>query len=414
MSRAKLDSPGGNMTGWLNFRRYKGGMSETVIRIPRFGARTLVRAAPLLFLFFLVSGTAHAQSWSWTYDLIDLPAKFPSLVVDSASNLHISYADNTGALKYGFRPAGTTRWFTMVLDKQLGQFVTRITLDSQNNPHICYTPGAIKYIHWDGQKWQSQPVAKDSGEIGYTCSIVISKDGTPHLTWYQLSGPTPNYLHMRYAVLKDNAWLARTLDFDNETGKWNSMVLDTHGDPLIAYSAWVNGELRVAHWNGKQFEFNTVDSRTRSHGEYNIGEGNSLILDSHGKAHISFYSEKTMKYARQVDGDDWKVEVIDQTTWLGSWMHFRSSIALDSHGFPHICYEDAGVLKHANWDGKQWHIQVLARTGLDSYRYHTMAIDRDDTIYIAFRDPDDSTLKLATGHPSSDRTDPQAKKEEKK
>ena len=387
-------------------------MSEMLIRTLKLVSRSLARAAALLFFFFLVSGNTRAQSWSWTYDLIDLPAKFPSLAVDSSSNLHISYADSTGALKYGFRPAGSAKWFFMVLDKQLGAFTTKLTLDSNNNPHVCYTPGIIKYAHFEGKRWQTIQIAKDSGEIGYTCSIVISKEGVPHLTWYQLSGPTPNYLHIRYAVLKDNAWLVRTLDFDNETGKWNSMVLDAQSNPLLSYSAWYNGELRLAHWNGKQWEFSTVDSRTRSHGEFNIGEGNSLILDSGGKPHISFYSEKALKYAHLV-GEDWKIETVDQFTWLGGWAHFRSSIVLDKQGHPHICYDDAGLLKHAYWDGKEWHIQVLARNGMESLRYATMAIDRDDTIYIAFRDPEDNTLKLATGRPTSGQEDTASKKEEK-
>ena len=384
-------------------------MSDILIRTFTAGPRYLARAAAWVFFFLSMAAGAGAQSWTWTNDLIDLPAKFPSLAVDSSSNLHISYADSTGGLKYGFRPAGSTKWFFMMIDKQLGALTTRLTLDSNDNPHICYTPGIIKYAHFDGKKWQTIQIAKDSGEIGYTCSVAVAKDGTPHLTWYQLSGPTPNFLHMRYAVLKESSWLVRTLDFDGETGKWNSMVLDSQDNPLLSYSAWVNGELRLAHWNGKQWNFTTVDSRARSHGEYNIGEGNSLVLDSAGKPHLSFYSEKTLKYAH-LEGDQWRVEVVDQFTWLGGWAHFRSSIVLDKQARPHICYEDAGVLKHAYWDGKQWHIQILARSGADSLRYATMAIDRDDVIYIAYRDPEDNTLKLATGRPTQDNQNA-AKKE---
>lgn len=377
-------------------------MSEMLIRTLKSVSLASARVVAMLVFSLAFSGTIRAQTWTWTYELIDLPAKFPSLAVDSNSNLHISYADGSSALKYGFRPAGSAKWFFMVLDKQLGAFTTKLTIDSNNNPHICYTPGAIKYARFDGKQWQIVQIAKDSGDIGYTCSIAIAKDGTPHLSWYQLSGPTPNYLHIRYAVLKDNAWLARTLDFDNETGKWNSMVIDAHGNPLISYSAWFNGELRLAHWNGQKWEINTADSRARSRGEYNIGEGNSLILDSEGKPHVSFYSEKALKYARLV-GQDWKVETVDQFTWLGGWAHFRSTIALDKQARPHICYEDAGQLKHAYWDGNQWRIQVVARNGMESFRYATMAIDKDDNIYVAFRDPDDNTLKLATGHPSSEQ-----------
>jgi hypothetical protein len=371
-------------------------MSETLIRTLKPASRALAPAAMFVLFFFLVPGTTRAQSWSWTYDLIDLPAKFPSLAVDSNSNLHVSYADSNGALKYGFRPAGSAKWFFMVLDKQLGSVNSRLALDSNDNPHICYTPGIIKYARFDGKQWQTTQIDRDSGEVGYTCSIVVSKEGVPSLAWYQL---WKNILHIRYAILQENAWMARTLDFDFETGKWNSMVLDAQGKPFLAYSAWFNGELRVARWNGKQWEFTTVDSRVRSPGEYNIGQGNSLVLDPSGKAHISYYSEKTLKYAQQV-GEDWKTEVVDQITWLGGWIHFRSSIVLDKRGFPHICYEDAGVLKHAYSDGKQWHIQVLARNGggVESMRYSSMAIDRDDRIYVAFRDPQDNTLRLATGH----------------
>ena len=369
------------------------------------------RAGLVLLLLLLASVSAGAQSWSWTYENIDLPSTFPSLAVDSSSNLHVSYADSSGALKYGFRPAGSTHWFTMVLDTQLGGFTTHLTLDSKENPHICYTPGKIKYAHWDGRQWKIEQIAKDSGEIGYTCSIVIAKDGTPHLTWYQLTGPL--LLHIRYAVLKNNSWLVRTLDFDHETGKWNSMVLDAHDDPLLSYSAWVDGELRLAHWNGKQWDITTVDSRTRSHaGEYNIGQGNSLVLGPDGKAYISFYSEKALKYAHQTE-DGWTVETIDQINWLGSWTNFRSSIVLDRQHFPHICYEDAGVLKHAFWDGKRWQRQVLAHSGFDTFRYSSMVIDRDDTLYVAFRDAEDNMLKMATGRPASAPLNTASKDEQK-
>lgn len=352
------------------------------------------RRSIALLIMLLTSRSATAQVWSWTYEMIDLPGKFPSLVVDSNSNLHISYSDYNGDLKYGFRPAGSSRWFTLVLDKQLGQFTTRLTLDVEGHPHICYTPTMIKYAHWDGQQWQVQQIAKDTGEIGYTCSIAISKDGTPHLTWYQLTGSIQ--LHIRYAERKDNTWLARTLDFDNETGKWSTMVLDSHDLPVICYSAWYNGELRIAHWNGKQWEFTTVDSRVRSPSDYNIGQGNAMVLDPDDKLHISYYTEKALRYAHTVDGK-WEVQTIDPITWLGSWAHFRSSLVLDQKNLPHICYEDAGVLKHAYWDGKQWRIQVLAKNGLESYRYNSMAIDKNDTIYVAFRDPEDNTLKMAVG-----------------
>lgn len=390
-----------------------------IILVPKLPGR-MAWILPLLLLLNPIRATG--QAWSWTTETIDQSGKFTSLAADEQGNLHLSYATDDQELKYAFRSAGSPRWFTMVLDQRLGQFYTRLTLDSSGNPHICYTPSVLKYARWDGQRWRIQEVGPRNGTVEYTCSVAVAPDGTPHLAWYQTRLEGSNFLHLRYAVLQDGAWLARTLDYDGEAGKWSSMVLDARGHLHISYSQFPLGELRYAYWDGNKWNLKIVDSPRSSSG-LATGMGSSLVLTAQKELQISSYEAEVrfgsagqgaLKFARQ-KGTSWTVETVDRITAFGGWVGYQTSQVLDQRAFPHISYEDAGVLKHAYWDGKQWRIQVIAPRGSEPYCYSSIAIDRTDTLYISFRDPLDGSLKVAIGRRSPDTaTAAAAKKEDKK
>jgi len=118
-------------------------------------------------------------------------------------------------------------------------------------------------------------------------------------------------------------------------------------------------------------------------------------LTPDGKAVISYMDESRLKLARQ-NGTTWSIETVD-TISNDSWYDFRSSLVLDHLGFPHICYHDSGRLKHAYWDGKQWHIQVIVPRGTEPTLHPSLDIDSNDTLYVSYRDPDDGSLKVAIG-----------------
>ena len=82
-------------------------------------------------------------------------------------------------------------------------------------------------------------------------------------------------------------------------------------------------------------------------------------------------------------------------------MGYLSSLDFDHAGNPHISYDDGGALKHAYWDGKSWHVQIIALAGAEPYRYSSLGIAPDDTIYVSFRDSADASLKVAAGHPTT-------------
>ena len=68
----------------------------------------------------LLAVDAHGQGWTWKVETVDQSAKFSSAVVDDLGNLHIAYLKELDGIKYGFRPAGSSQWFTMVVDRRQG------------------------------------------------------------------------------------------------------------------------------------------------------------------------------------------------------------------------------------------------------------------------------------------------------
>jgi hypothetical protein len=353
--------------------------------------------AILAGLVLLVPCSVGAQNWAWTREVVDTFGSGMSVAVDGEGNVHISYGSEKG-LTYGFRPAGAARWFIMPLGG--GVNYTNLKIDQSGNPHICatYLSLPLRYAHYDGKNWDLQEIApEDRMSVQAGCAVAIGPDGIPHLSWYRIPYGTSNYAHLRYAVLKDGVWQMQTLDFDMQTGKWNWMITDSQGNPYITYDAFVKGLLKLAHWDGKGWNIRIVDSRGAHGSDYSLGMGSSLVVDNQGNAHISYYSDTELRYARQ-EGSAWKFQIVEKVTPTGAAADYRSSLVLDRDGLPHVSYEDSGVLKHAYWDGERWRIEVIAASGLSHSRFNSMAVDpKQNLLYLAYRDPIDGSLKVARG-----------------
>ena len=359
-------------------------------------------ASTLLF----VSATAFSQTWNWTTELVDPDGgTFSSIAIDKDGNVHLGYlSPDGGGTKYAFRASNTGRWFTMLVDKNNG-FVS-LALDREQHPHLCYTGyETLRYAYFDGSKWQTQEIAPRSGSREYSCGIAVGPDDVPHVTWYQYSDASGQlYLHIRHAALKNGAWQARTLDFDRETGKWNCVLIDSQGRTYVAYSAFREGAMRLATStpSGPWTVTTVEDGRTGRSNLTTPGMGNSMVLDQNGKPNLAYRDESTLRYAWP-DGDHWRIDIVDpNANPLGNldWIMQRTSLALDANGRPHIAYETEGSLKHAWWDGTKWRIQPMGITGQE-HRSPSLAISRDNVIFIAYTDPDDGSLKVLIGKPSS-------------
>jgi hypothetical protein len=352
-------------------------------------------------VLFLFARPAYAQTWTWSDEYIESGGgQSSSAAVDRQNNLHVVYrVPSGGFLRYAFRPAGSTRWFKMDLEKDLGNFSTRIALDAQDNPHVCYTPREIRYAKFDGHKWFSQIVDPGAGTVDYECSIRITPEGKPMLAWYWPGGG------FHYGVLREGVWLALILDGNggDYAGKWNSMVLDAQGNPQIAYSDFPGGELRYAINNGQAWIHTALDSQTNGPGGPK-GMGVAMVLDANQDPWISYYDEQSLMMMHRVSGK-WVKQVVERLPQFRNWgwKQFHSDIALDKNGNPHIVFESLRGLEHAWWNGSEWKIQiVLAPAIISSYFDDSMTMGKDDTIYVTYTDPLEHSLKLAVGRLSSD------------
>jgi hypothetical protein len=385
-------------------------MSLTVSRTESLGSSKSKILLVSMFLIF-TPGSGFGQTWKWTTETVDTYGVQNSIAVDNDQNLHISYF--SGAVKYAFRSANSSKWFTMQLAPGGGyaEVPTSVALDHIGNPHICFTPGVLKYASFENHGWSIQQIDPQSGLIEYTCSLAITADGAPHVIWYQYGGPQGGYfLHLKYATLDKGAWLARTVDYEGQTGKWNCLVLDAQGNPHVTYDSFLKGEIKYAYWDGKDWHRSVVDSPDISPNGPSGGMGNSLLLNHDGKAQISYENGEAVKYAWEKDGA-WKLDTIEQVTLTGGWSGYRTRQALDPQGNPHVVYEDGGTVKHAYRDGNDWRIQVISGAGTRAHRYEDIAIDRRGNIYIVYQDAIDGSLKVAVGSPQSPA--PSALKENK-
>src|SRR5208283_731192 len=82
--------------------RRRSNAMET--RVPRTKLSSFDKPRVLATLLFLSSlpGSAVGQTWKWTTETVDTDGVQTSIAVDQNQNLHISYF--SGGVKYGFRP----------------------------------------------------------------------------------------------------------------------------------------------------------------------------------------------------------------------------------------------------------------------------------------------------------------------
>ncbi len=366
------------------------------MKLPMFPRqrRWTAKVLCLATLVLASSSAALAQTWRWTADQVDkVTPTFTSIAADNDGNVHISYTSDGVEIKYAYRGANDTRWYSLPLQGTPGY--TDIKLDKQGNPHLCISSRKLTYAYWTGKNFIFQEIAPTSGEKGFGCSVAVAPDGTPSVIWYQEKGADHVVFgHLKHAYLHNGAWEIRTVDYDGQTGKWNSAIIDKDGVPHFSYDGFILGTVKLSSFDGSGYKIRVADARGSRPGSNvtNLGMGNSIAIDREGHYHMAYETDVSVKYAHETP-KGWDVQVLDSTQGSMSWTGYRTHIVIDSHGNPHVSYEDAGLIKHAYFDGKTWNIQIVARGTSNA-----MAIDGHDRIYIAYRGAsDDDGLMVSTG-----------------
>lgn len=369
-------------------------------------------SARLLLLVLCLQFPLLAQS-NWHTEVVDGSAgvdvgKSASLAIDRQGNLHVAYYDDTHhSVRYAFRSVDDHRWFTMqVPGSQPAYPYLSLAVDSQGQPHISFVSGqsGLMYAHWDGKLWSTVQI--DDIRAAYFNQIALDAADHPCITYYQeYSGSyrapfsSAQYVEtLKYAFFDGKQWYVQTVDRRFGSGKYNSLVMDPKGTAHIAYTRVTWWTLLYATGSGTQWHLAAVDiGKMYNH---NVGQGNSIALDSSGSPHIAYFdvTTNTVRYA-SLQGGRWKLEIVGQL--LGRAQLDHASLKIDSHNSPHIAFYDSGTatLKYAVKTGTKWEISVVDRDGAGTGP--SLCLDAHDQPCIVYYDSAGHSLKFAYLQPGN-------------
>jgi len=317
------------------------------------------------------------------------------MVIDNDGNFHIGYHDESrGAVRYAFRSKNELEWHTMQVDA--GGSALSLAVDSAGRPHFAYAgeyEHGLRYAHWDGTKWSKQTI--DPERIAFWNSIQLSREGLPRISYYQRLWQDSTYaLHLKYASFDGKAWFTETVDPESATGKFNSLALDSEGNPHISYSDVDRGDLRYVYWDGSQWHYSAPDSHRASDGW--VGLANCIVIDPNNRAHIAYLDvdHRKVKYTHWT-GKKWETEFVDQLIGRADNID-RISLKLDRDDRPHMVYYDSGLgmLKYAVRLDDGWHIERIdpsPQTGL----HPSLSLDNGGRAFVSYYDMANGALRFA-------------------
>ncbi|MFH2037430.1 MAG: FlgD immunoglobulin-like domain containing protein [Candidatus Zixiibacteriota bacterium] len=176
------------------------------------------------------------------------------------------------------------------------------------------------------------------------------------------------------------------------TGVNCAIALDSDGYPHISYANTEDLYLYYAHYDGNNWDIQTVDS-------FGItGLHTSIALDSMDRPHIS-YSAHIMDLRHVFRNDTgWVNQFVDSGLNPGM-QGFRTSIALDYKDNPHIAYfnDDSGWVVYASYDSDDWSTEYIQ--DITGSAYLKLILKNDSIPYIGYHifdeDVTSDTLRIA-------------------
>jgi hypothetical protein len=318
-------------------------------------------AVSCLGALLLSSAVMRAGDWQVGVVPGSVGGKYSTLQMDKFGNAHVSYFDESqGAVQYSFWDHLLDKWFNTTLGR-CGAF-TSLVLDSKQRPHISCPgggSGSVMHFYWDGSSWKTQPVDLHAVVINYFTSIVLDSNDYPSISYYEENGAGENHLRLRVVTWNGRLWEARTVDSDLGSGKFNSMAMDSKGNPQIAYGnvEYMNASLRFARWNGSGWNAEILEGKgVPGTSMWSV----AMVLGKDDAPHIAYTDQRNqiVKYATKRDGK-WVLEAVDSVN--GVAYPDRNGIALDDQGNPYLSYYDGGrgVLKVAHKQDGKWVAEVI-------------------------------------------------------
>ncbi len=260
-----------------------------------------------------------------------------------------------------------------------------LTEVSSNRDHFNQMKVSITSIIFVMLVWISSPVFAQweyevidpDGWGGYVTQVIDS-EGNPHLAYCD-SGLG----NVKYARWDGSSWQIEVVDSNGDVGLYMSFTLDADDHAHIAYYKNLgtnDGNLKYAHWDGTSWNIETVDDGQ------DTGTDTSIDTDSNGYPHISYVDNNNaiLKYAKW-DGADWQLEIVDNGNYVG----FYNALVLDEDDHAHICYRDnaIGILRYAEWDGADWQLEIIDNDAVEKVgAFASIVLDDAGYTHISYYD----------------------------
>lgn len=250
-----------------------------------------------------------------------------SLSQNNNGDLALVYFDIENlALKYGLKSGGN--WsFETIEEGSLSGFYPSLAFDGSNNPHVSYYDWdgtGLKYATKSGELWSIESL-ENGDDQGYFTSLAIGTNGYARIAYVDKT-------NNRVELMTDSAsgWATETVgDVGSVSNTWSgvSLVLGVGDVPKVAYYRNSSGDLMYADKATGSWVITAVDTANA------VGANPSLVLDSLGNPHVA-YSDITnydLRYAYYSGG--WTTEALDTDNYVG---YVSNSIEIADDGTIYI------------------------------------------------------------------------------
>jgi M6 family metalloprotease-like protein len=329
------------------------------------------------------------QTHPWLAMTVDaspqVTGEFASIGVDRWGRTGISYIDRTnGDLKFALRTGTTWTIETADATNSTGWY-TSLAFGADGSPRISYMDGTRTYLRYASKAtgtWVAEDVADTSctlpTSLGFDASdrpfIAIQDCATTRVRVFAKSGT--------WSEIKSLSGASPSLRMSGNLPRISYFLHSTNPTQLHYLSA--SGTFPSFTW--------TDDTVPGGSG----ASWSSIVVDSQGNPRIAFYeaTSKSLRMAKKIAGA-WSVDVVDATAGdVGNW----NSIALDPSSRPRISYLANGLVKLAEWNGSAWSLDAVDASG-DTPAATALAVDAAGNDRIAYFDTPGGDLRDAISQP---------------
>ncbi|MFV2044259.1 MAG: hypothetical protein ACC700_13640, partial [Anaerolineales bacterium] len=276
-----------------------------------------------------------------------------------------------------------------------------LVLDASGNPVISYwddTNDDLKLIHCGNPDCTegNSITSPDTGDgAGQYTSLALDTQGNPVVSYYDFINEDLKVLHCGNPDCTEGNVIA-TPDTAGDVGMFNSLALDSGGNPVVSYYDLTNAQLKLLRCGN--INCTAGNSIVLPDTNSPAGAYSSLELDGNDNPVVSYLGSQDLRVlycGNPTCSSGNSIETVDNAASTG-WF---TSLELDGSGNPVVSYTDfpSGVLKVAHCGNPactSGNNIATPDTGGDIAWSTSLALDADGRPVVSYYDVTDGDLMI--------------------